>query len=90
MPHNSGTVLSDSTVECQCGEQFPIVAHPEPDHWESPALDAHVTAMRAAESVVHLSTFGYRTACGLHMDNSRNITRYRPETVTCANCRRTM
>lgn len=88
MLHNAGTVLSADTVECDCGEQFPTEPHPEPDHWESPLLDAHVATMRAAVTVMHLSTFGYRTACGLHMDNSRNITRYNPETVTCGNCRR--
>lgn len=32
---------------------------------------------------IHASDFGYRTKCGLHLDNSRNITRYEPSRITC-------
>jgi hypothetical protein len=39
---------------------------------------------------MHLSDFGYRTACGKHLDNSRNITRYSPELVTCKSCLKIM
>lgn len=35
---------------------------------------------------IHLSRFGYRTACGKHLSDSRHIVRNFPSDVTCLTC----
>lgn len=49
--HHRGEVVSANKVRCGCGEEFPTVDHPEPGHWESPALDAHRAQFKSASNV---------------------------------------
>lgn len=64
MKHISGTVLSPTTVRCDgngidsCGEEFPTVPHPEPDHWESPLLMAHIERTAAQPTTLTLRVSG--------------------------------
>lgn len=39
--------------------------------------------------IYHYSVWGYRTACGKHLDSSRRLVRYGLDLLNCRSCLRT-